>query len=238
MNDLEDKLPFRAWWPFAGGALVGLALRAVFWGSPGDAYAAMMESFILGSPVLVAVVTVYIAELRARRSWAYYFTAPALANVLYVLGTLLLLIEGWICAIIIFPLFALVGGFAGMAMGAICRATHWPRRTVVGCVALLPLITGGLEQRLALPVRERVAEREVVVAADAASVWRELVDVHQILPSEIDDAWLYRIGVPLPIAGAADTREGEHLAARVDGQGHPLRTGRDRVARERTGHLA
>ena len=211
MNDLEDKLPYRGWWPFAGGALVGLALRLVFIGNPGDAYAAMMESFILGSPVLVAVVTVYIAELRARRSWAYYFVAPALANVLYVLGTLLLLIEGWICAILIFPLFALVGGLAGLAMGAICRATNWPRRAVVSSMALLPLIAGGLEQRLALPVLERVTEREVVVAADAAGVWHELVDVHQILPAEVDDAWLYRIGVPLPIAGSADTRDGVHL---------------------------
>lgn len=219
MSDREDKLPYRGWWPFAGGALVGLALRLLFAGGPGDAYAAMMESFILGSPVLVAAVTVYIAEQDFRRSWSYYFVAPALANLLYVLGTLLILIEGWICAIIIFPLFALVGGLAGLAMGAICRATHWPRRTIVGCVALLPLITGGFEQHLPLPDLERVSEREIVVAAAAPAVWRALVDVYQIVPAEIDDAWLYRIGVPLPTAGAADTREGEHLRHMSMGKG-------------------
>ncbi|HEU5135999.1 MAG TPA: hypothetical protein VFU13_12690 [Steroidobacteraceae bacterium] len=219
MSDREDRLPYRGWWPFAGGALIGLTLRLIFRGDPGDAYTAMMGSFILGSPVLVAVITVYIAELQARRSWSYYFVAPALANVLYVLGTLLILIEGWVCAIIILPLFCLVGGIAGLAMGAICRATHWPRRAVVGCVAMLPLLTGGLEQRLALPARERVAEREIMVAADAARVWRELVDVHQIAPAELDDAWLYRIGVPLPVAGAAETRDGAHLRHMTMGKG-------------------
>jgi hypothetical protein len=219
MTDREEKLPYRAWWPFAGGALMGLTLRLIFIGSPGEAFEAMMGSFIVGSPVLVAMVTVYIAELESRRSWSYYFVAPALANLLYVLGTLLIMIEGWICAIVIFPLFALIGGIAGLAMGAICRATHWPRRAVVGCMALLPLITGGFEQRLALPVRERVTEREILVAADAARVWRELVDVRRIHPEELDDAWLYRIGVPLPIAGAADTRDGAHLRHMTMGKG-------------------
>ena len=48
----------------------------------------MLQSFILASPLLVAVVTVYIAETKARRSWSYYFVMPALANILYVVGTL------------------------------------------------------------------------------------------------------------------------------------------------------
>lgn len=207
----ENRLPYRGWWPLAGGVLVGIALRLVFSGNAGDAYAAMMESFILASPALVAVVTVYIAETKSRRSWSYYFLMPALANILFVLGTLAILIEGLICAILIVPLFAVIGGAAGLAMGAVCRATDWPRRTIVGCVALLPLITGGFEQHLPLPNRERVAVSEIVVDATAPAVWRQLVDVHQIQPAEMSDAWLYRIGVPLPIAGAADTRDGEHL---------------------------
>lgn len=209
--DATNKLPYRGWWPLAGGVTVGLALRLIFSGKAGDAYAPMMQSFIYASPVLIAVVTVYIAERQARRSWSYYFFMPALANILFVLGTLAILIEGWICAILIVPLFAVAGGLAGLAMGAVCRATRWPRQTIVGCVAVLPLITGGLEQRLALPHRVRVAEREILVAAPSAAVWRELVDVHQIRPDEIGDAWLYRIGVPMPIEGASDTRDGKHL---------------------------
>jgi len=207
----ENRLPYRGWWPLAGGVLVGLALRLIFSGKAGDAYAPMMQTFILASPALVAVVTVYIAETKARRSWSYYFLMPALANILFVLGTLAIMVEGLICAILIVPLFALIGGAAGLGMGAICRATEWPRRTIVGCVALLPLITGSFEQHLPLPNRERVAVREIVVDATAPAVWRQLVDVHQIQPSEMGDAWLYRIGVPPPIAGAAETLDGEHL---------------------------
>lgn len=215
----ERKLPFLWLWPLAGGALAGLALRLIYSGTPGEPYAAMMQSFILCSPVLVAVVTVYVAELSARRTWGYYFVSGAIANFLYVLGSLLIQVEGWICAIIILPLFALIGGLTGLAMGAICRITNWPRRSVVGCVAALPLIAGGFEHRLELPNRERFAERVIVVAAPAPQVWRELIDARDIAPAEVEDAWLYRIGVPVPIAGIADSQDGEHLRHVTMGKG-------------------
>ena len=50
-------------------------------------------------------------------------------------------------------------------------------------------------------------------------MWRELIDTRDIAPGEIDDAWLYRIGVPMPIAGIADTRDGEHLRHVTMGKG-------------------
>jgi len=80
-------LPFRAWWPVGFGAVAGLLLRLVFSGTSGNPYGAMMGSFILGAPVLVSVVTVYLAERAARRTWGYYFVAPFVANVLFVVGT-------------------------------------------------------------------------------------------------------------------------------------------------------
>ena len=48
----------------------------------------MLGSFIFGSPLLVGVVTVYSPSSTSARSWAYYFVAPVLANVLFVVGTL------------------------------------------------------------------------------------------------------------------------------------------------------
>lgn len=61
--------------------------------------------------------------------------------------------------------------------------------------------------------------REIVVGATAPAVWRELIDARQIEPGEIGDAWLYRIGVPMPIAGSADTQDGEHLRHITMGKG-------------------
>ncbi len=179
----------------------------------------MLASFLYGSPILVGLVTVYVAERTQRRSWSYYFTAPMIATVLYVIGSLLLLIEGWICAIIIIPMFALLGGLAGLLMGAICRVTNWPRSSVVGCFAALPLLLGAVEHRIPSASLEREYESSVIVAASPAAVWRQLVDTRDIQPQEVDDAWMYRIGVPLPEAGAGDVRDGMHLRHVTMGRG-------------------
>src|SRR5262245_21640040 len=73
-------LPYSFWWPIAGGALAGLLMRLVFSGAPGDAYSTMLGSFIVGSPVLVGFLTVYLAERTERRSWSYYFAAPVMSS--------------------------------------------------------------------------------------------------------------------------------------------------------------
>src|SRR5688572_33135257 len=70
------RLPFSGWWPVGCGALAGLLLRVVYSGLPGGAYSAMLSSFIGGSPPLVGVVTVYVAQLTQRRTWSHYLAAP------------------------------------------------------------------------------------------------------------------------------------------------------------------
>jgi hypothetical protein len=205
------NLPFSGWYAIGGGAVAGLLLRLIFRGNPGDAYAAMLSSFVIGAPLVVACVTVWLAERIAPRSWAYYFFAPLLSTTLFVVGTLALFIEGWICAVVILPLFAIVGGLAGLIMGAICRVTRWPRRSIVGCFAALPLLGGAVENQIPAADRERQQTREVFVAAPVAAVWAQLIDTRDIHADEIDRAWMYRIGVPTPLDGRGDVRDGEHL---------------------------
>jgi hypothetical protein len=215
----ERRLPYSMHWPILGGAAAGLLLRLAFMGDPGEIMSAMLASFIVGSPLVVGVVTVYLAELEERRTWTYYFVSPVIATGLYVLGSLAILIEGLICAIVIVPLFAIVGGLAGLAMGAICRMTNWPRPTIVGCIAVLPLLFGSFENRLPRDHRERTQEREIFIAAPPSAVWEELVDTRDIRREEVDAAWMYRIGVPVPSAGAADVRDGERLRHITMGKG-------------------
>jgi hypothetical protein len=196
----ERKLPFAGWWPMLAGALAGIALRVAFWGKPGDPYAPMTASFIYLAPIVVGAVTVYAAERRRRRSWAYYFWAPLLANVLFVIGTLAVLLEGLICAVIIVPLFAVEGGVAGLIMGAVCRVTKWPKQTLVA-LGVLPLVLGGLESNLPLAQRIASVEHSVLVSAAPEVVWRNILNAEDIRATELERAWLFRIGVPLPLAG-------------------------------------
>lgn len=196
-------MPFNFLWPVLAGVLAGLAIRLVFSGEAGRPFAPMMGAFIYLSPILVGAVTVCVAERRERRGVGYYFWAPFLANVLYVLGALAINIEGWICAILIVPLFATLGGIGGLVMGLICRVTDWPKQATYSIVAL-PLLLGAFEQRLPLPERIADVQRSVTIQAPAAEVWERIHRADGIRPDEVQNAWMYRIGVPLPHAGVTE----------------------------------
>jgi hypothetical protein len=201
-------LPFSKWWPLMMGALTGVALRLVFSGKAGSPYSAMMNSFVLLVPLLVGAVTVYVAERQRRRSWQYYAWAPVAANALFVLGTMVIMIEGLVCAILIVPLFGVVGAIGGLIMGAICRKTDWPRHALYS-LAVLPFIAGGFEQHVPLPDRERAVEHVRIVNASPADIWRQIENARDIVPAEVEQAWVYRIGVPIPKAGVSErTAEG------------------------------
>ncbi|MEE9422123.1 MAG: SRPBCC domain-containing protein [Gammaproteobacteria bacterium] len=196
----KTELPFPKWWPLLAGALSGVMLRLVFSGDPGGPYATMMASFIYLSPLIVGATTVYFAERVYRRSWKYYFFAPFLANIFYVIGTLIIMVEGLICAVVIVPLFAVFGAIGGLLMGAVCRRTNWPKNTLYSA-ALLPLISGGFENHEDMSTRVGVVHKEIEIGAPPERIWSEIIEVKDIKKEEVENAWIFRIGAPLPKSG-------------------------------------
>lgn len=211
IEPVEEPLPFSRLRPVLGGALFGLFLRLIFWGDPGEAWSAMAGAFVFLVPFAVGAITVFIAERTERRSWAYYAYAGFLSNVLFVCGTLLIMIEGLICAVVIVPLLATLGLFGGLMMGAVCRLTNWPKQATY-CIAVLPLVVGGVEPADHLPVRVQTIERTVTIAAPREVVWAQLFDVRDIRPQEFEGSIAHRIGVPPPVAVRSDTPGMRHIS--------------------------
>lgn len=204
--------------PLICGALVGVAFRLFFSGTPGEPYHAMMSTFTLLVPIVVGAVTVYMAERGGRRSWSYYFFAAAAANALFVIGTMVIRVEGLICAVLVVPLFGLVGGLGGILMGAVCRWTRWPRPAIYSFAAL-PLLLGGLEQNLALPQDIRSVERVRTISASPEAIWTHLTVAKDIRSDEIGTAWMYRIGVPLPLSAVTVLADGTQVRHIMMGKG-------------------
>jgi hypothetical protein len=126
-----------------------------------------------------------------------------MANVFFVIGTLIIMIEGLICAMVIVPFFAVTGIVGGLIMGIVCRVTQWPRHALY-TLAVLPLVLGGLEGNLATPSRFGAVERTIVVRAEPHVVWKEIMNAREIKPEEMGRAWIFRIGVPLPLAAVVE----------------------------------
>ena len=202
-------LPFARRYPVFIGAAVGLLLRLVFSGSAGSNWSPMVGSFIYLMPVVVGMVTVYLAERQRRRSWGYYLGAAAAATSLVVLGSLLVFIEGMICAIVIVPMFAVMGAIGGLVMGLACRLTNWPK-PLLCAMGVMPLLLGAFGDALPTPEDNfGTIEHRLHIDAPPATVWRQIHEADGIRPPEMGRGWAYRIGVPLPLSGrTVDTPEG------------------------------
>lgn len=207
-NRAWNALPMLKRYPVIAGALSGVLLRLMFSGGGGSPWSAMAGAFIFAVPILVGMVTVYLAERQRRRDWYYYIFAPFMATSLFVAGTLLLFIEGWICAIVIIPMFAVLGAVGGVAMGVVCRLTNWPRPTLYS-FAVLPILLAAFGSNIPTPTGLGMIGRTVVVNAPASVVWRKLNHIDDIRPDEMAEAWALRIGVPMPMSGTTrQTPEG------------------------------
>lgn len=196
-------LPFSGFYPVLAGVMVGLLLRLLFSGKAGGPWSAMAGSFIFLAPLLVGAVTVYVAETIKRRTWSYYFWAPFEANLFFVFGTLIIMVEGLICALVIMPLFAGLGALGGVAMGLVCRVTHWPKQAIYS-LAVLPIALGLGGDYLPTPTVLSSVQRSIVVNAPPAQVWQQLNNTRHIQPEEFGATWAARIGVPMPQSGVTE----------------------------------
>lgn len=209
----KTSLPYSGWWPALAGALFGILLRLVYSGRPNFPFDAMSNSFMLLAPIAVGALTVYFAEKSKRRSWRYYLAVPALANLLFVAGTMLIMIEGLICAVIAAPLFAFLGAVGGLLMGAVCRVAAWPRHAAYAFM-VLPFVFGALPADDSADRDVAVTQRTIQIAASPAVLWHQLLDARDIRADEVGQAWMYRIGVPLPLSGVTQ-QSGTGLVRKV-----------------------
>lgn len=203
--DNPSHLPFGKFAPIVCGMVFGVLLRLAFSGAPSSRWSAMVGAFIWLAPLSTGAVTVYLAERQQRRSWSYYAWAPALATCLVVIGSMLVLIEGLICAIVIVPLFTFMGMAGGLCMGLVCRLTRWPRHAAYG-FAVLPL-AAALVLPQGAPNQMGQVERSLWINAPASVVWEGITHIRNIQPHEVETSWTYRIGVPPPVE-AVTVQEG------------------------------
>jgi hypothetical protein len=199
-------LPFAWWVPMATGAVLGLALRLIFsHGGRGDPFEVMSNAYFLFSPFAVGAATVYVAERERRRTWEYHLGAPIVATALYVAGSFAMLIEGIICIIFALPILMAFGALGGLVMGLICRRIDWPKPkyTAYSFIAL-PLVVGLFPTHEVEHTRIRDVERTLIVAAPPQALWYAINHATAIEPREVEQGWLYRVGVPLPLAGITE----------------------------------
>jgi hypothetical protein len=190
----------------AAGAVYGLLARLVFgvqWSTgPREPLEFMAVSFLYLVPFVLGFITVFVGEKGGRWEWWQWVILPWIAGLTALAGALALAWEGIICIVLWLPLVLVLSSLGGIAAGITGRFLPSRRRgdgLVLACCAVLPFVVAPLESRIEAPVEMHTVENRIEIAADPATVWRQIERVPAIREEEQSDALSHWIGFPHPV---------------------------------------
>ncbi len=196
------------WIAPALGALYGLLIRVgAAWFGPwlrSHGYAhevagVMSGGFLLLTPVVMGMITVHARRAQGC-SWLFACFGPWVATFMMLLGSMVTLLEGAICVVMMAPLFLGLSSLGGLLMKLL--QTLWNLRgRFVGAVAVLPLLALLVEGPMTQADAWQSIRHTVVVDAPPARVWQEILDARGIRPEEMPHTLIHLIGVPRPVEG-------------------------------------
>ncbi|HSI09869.1 MAG TPA: SRPBCC family protein [Rariglobus sp.] len=184
------------------GLLYGLFARLMFGldASRGLLFEVMSSSFILGVPVVLGFLTVWLGEYRKTYSWGRRVLLPWLPSLLCLGCSLLLVWEGLICVILWLPLFLVLSSFGGLLAGLIRYSINSDssRNYCAAIVALIPFIAAPLESLRDASTEIHRVETSIEINASPAAVWDQIKSVPRIAEAEHSFNFSHPLGFPRP----------------------------------------
>lgn len=175
----------------------------------------MSGAFLIFTPVIIGFLSVILIPKGGVKSAGSAFFIPWLTSIFILIITILLEIEGAICWIMIFPLFAIAVGIGGVIAYYIKfknkpDENDWDfieknKKMNISIILALPLILGFLEGDRTLNVKQCMVTQSVEIAANKEVVWGRLTDTHKKLDGSDASFWTSAIGFPQHKSTVLDT---------------------------------
>lgn len=197
-------------------AVYGLIMRLLF-GMLDDSSQIMSVTFLFVVPLLIGALTVLLVPVEKTISGTAAFFKPWLTSLVILFITLSLKIEGAICWILLFPLFATVAGIGGLIVYHFRRdrtdpaegsdGPDWPRPNTLNASLLfmLPIALGYLEGERGWTPQEITIREQLTIEAPVASVWQALAQKHAVSRQQRVPLSSALLGFPRHVATSVDT---------------------------------
>lgn len=184
------------------GVLYGLATRIVF----GERASLASISYLFIVPAILGVVPLLFANNEQLRSYRNVIFIPWLTVATFFLTMVLVGLEEFICLLILFGPFFIIGTLSAFVYRLIFRNEKKKPGKMLP-VVLLPLIIAPAEAYFKSPSAIYRVESEVFISASADSVWNNIVAVRPIQESEYNSGFFQKIGIPRPISARVSKKE-------------------------------
>jgi hypothetical protein len=187
-------------------SLYGIALRITF-GYLNTILAVMSESFLLIGPIIVGFLTVILFPKDKIKTLSSAFFTPWLTSLVILIITMFFNIEGLICWIMMFPIFAMLSGMGGLIAFYFKNRNNNKPTNVYGLsfIIFLPAIVGLLEGEKTLSKNTLNISRTIEINASPAKVWHAITHIDSIAHKEHHFSLATSMGFPRHLSTALDT---------------------------------
>lgn len=186
----------------------GLVIRLMF----GFFDGVMSISFLGAVPIAIGFITVILIP---KLNGVAAFFIPWLTSFVILLITMALNIEGSICWIMIYPLFAILAGIGGLIAHGLKKQNaskkehggdKWgkPNTLNVSLLFFVPAFVGYLEGERTLVPQEYSVTKEVLIAASPEEVWKQLTTINELSEEERPASFSSYMGFPRHVRTVAD----------------------------------
>ncbi|UOQ52492.1 hypothetical protein [Hymenobacter cellulosivorans] len=189
----------------------GLLIRLLF-GSASGLLEIMSVTFLFFVPSLIGFLTVILMPARKIATGAAAFFTPWLTSLVLLVVTICLNMEGTICWLMAFPIFAVAAGIGGVVAYWLRKpktkgVDNWqkPNTLNVSLVFIVPLLLGSIEGEKALTPKQMVIEKAVILNAPAADVWKKLLSNKQLRQHADETSFAALLGFPKHVSTTLDT---------------------------------
>lgn len=186
------------------GGLYGLLMRIIFGADlKGDFADLFSITFIWVVPIIVGLTPLIFSTKENLDNIPYRIFKPILAVLTFFILCYWTGHEDIICIIIISIPFLIVAGISGVIFGSIILR-HRKKNGIIYSIFLLPLLTGIIEPNFPTPIENYEITSCIVIKADKAEIWKNIVRVDKIEETEYQKGLFNYAGIPRPLFAELD----------------------------------
>ena len=168
-----------------------------------DMFLVMSASFLFCLPTVVGILTMYFSNIEKVKKISYRIFTTWIPIGIFLIVTLLFMLEGWACWLMVLPLFLFASSLGGM-IGGYFKLKQRDTKTYISILVLLPFFISPIENMIGAIPGTYKAYTYIDIKAPADKIWSNVTRVREI-KEEQDKGWLTRaLGFPRPVKAELD----------------------------------
>jgi hypothetical protein len=158
----------------------------------------MSKTFLFFLPTIIGALTIYFSNIEKVRNLGYRIMIPWIPVFAFFFITLIFLIEGWPCLLMILPIFLIASSVGGL-IGGYYKLRKKDNKIYLSILTLLPLFISPIENYIGADSSPYKAYTYIDINAPADKIWSNVTRVREI-SKEQDKGWLTNLlNFPRPV---------------------------------------